>query len=318
MSLVVNLKQSDTGLVCRTDNTNRFYNDIRKYDVLTREEETKLFKKLSEYKRLLQVAKKSGDLNACEMYTQKIDEVRNFIISANQRLCVSAAKNWATTDTLLDYINEANIDLAEAVDKFDYTKGFKFASYAMWYIKRALNDYRNKTLPIVRKTNGSKTWNLVSKITNDFVQKNERNPTSDELFELVNERLKSGIKDKFDLLTVQLTPINDYVGDEEIVNHSDIADYNNVSASENDYEKETRDDFQKELVSSLLNTLSERERKIISMKFGLITVNGIKREFESCEIASELGITPERVRQIEAEVLKKLKTEYDKKVFSYL
>jgi RNA polymerase primary sigma factor len=320
MPLVVNLKQTDTGLVCRSDNTKRFYNDIRRYDVLDKEEETRLFKELSEYKNALKIAKDDKDYESCDFYTKKIDEIRDKIINANQRLCVSAAKNWATTDTLLDYVNEANIDLSEAIDKFDYTKGIKFASYAMWYIKRALNTYCHDVIPIVRRTNNSKTWNLESKVRNEFIQKNEREPSSEELMELINAKLKCGIKDKSDLLNIQITTVGDYsvAKDDDTISRSDIMEYNNASASENDFERVVENDFHKALVTSLLNVLPERERMMISMRFGLIEINGIKKEFTFFEIAEELNLTPERVRQMESEILVKLKKEYEKKLsFSF-
>ena len=132
MPLVINLKQTDTGLVCRSENTKRFYNDIRKFDVPTKEEETKMFETLQGYKDSLALARHDNDKELCIYLESKVEETRSLIINSNQRLCVAAAKNWATTDTLLDYVNEANIGLSEAIDKFDYKKGFKFASYAMW------------------------------------------------------------------------------------------------------------------------------------------------------------------------------------------
>lgn len=319
MPLVVNLKQTDTGLVGRNENTKRFYNDIRKYDVLDREDEVKFFKELSEYRAKAKKAREDDNIELCNLYTEKAEEVRSIIINANQRLCVSAAKNWATTDNLLDYVNEANIDLAEAVDRFDYTKGIKFASYAMWYIKRALNKYCHDVMPIVHRTNNSKTWSIESKIKSDFAQKNERNPSSEELMELVNEKLKNGIKDKADLASIQVTVINDHSSKEtDSAAYIDNMEYNNVSACENDFEKQSESEYQKTLVTSLLSTLEPREKKIISMRFGLIEVNGIKKEFQLREVAEEMGLTTERIRQMENEILRKLRKDYGDRIFSLL
>ena len=315
MPLVINLKSSDTGLVLRSENTNRFYKDIRKYDVMTREDETSWFTMLVDAKKKAEEASASGDTKTFEEMTTLAQEIKDLIVNSNQRLCVSAAKNWANTDTLMDYVNEANIGLMEAIDKFDPTRGVKFASYAMWFIKRAIEIYHNGTLPLVRRTNNAKTWSIISNVVNEFTQKNERPPSQDELLELVNSKLTKGIKDKFDLTEMYVTMVDEYSYDnDEKTYNSDAADYNRASASMNDYEAESDEDFNKTLVRSLLECLTPREQKLIQMRFGLIEVNGIKREFELQEVAEELGITSERVRQLEASILKKLLKEYEERV----
>jgi len=318
MALVVNLKQTDTGLVCRSENTKRFYNDIRKYDVPDKEEEIKMFAEFAKYRNLLNEAKENHDLEAIKRYEPKMIKARGLIIAANQRLCVAAAKNWATTDTLMDYVNEANIGLAEAVDKFDHTRGFKFASYAMWYVKRAIEEYHHNVKPIVHRTNNSKTWSIVSKASSEFMQENERNPSAEELLDIVNKKLKKGIKDKNDLLNLHVTMVDDYSpsDEESTVGFADLMDYNRASSSANDYEAKSESDFQKTMVSSLLEILTPREQKVIQMRFGLIEVNGIKREFELSEVALELGLTSERIRQMETAILAKLKREYEERIFS--
>ena len=318
MALVVNLKQTDTGLVCRSENTKRFYNDIRKYRVPGKDEEIKMFAEFNKYRGLLNTAKENHDIEGIKVYEPKMIKARGKIISANQRLCVAAAKNWASTDTLLDYVNEANIGLAEAVDRFDHTRGVKFASYAMWYVKRAIEEYHHNIKPIVHKTNNSKTWSIVSKASSEFMQDNERNPSEEELLEIVNSKLKKGIKDKNDLLSLHMTMVDDYTpsDEESTVGFSDLMDYNRASSSDNEYEAKSEDDFQKAMVSSLLNVLTPREKKVIQMRFGLIEVDGIKREFELSEVAMELGLTSERIRQMENTILAKLKREYEERTFS--
>jgi RNA polymerase primary sigma factor len=318
MALVVNLKQTDTGLVCRSENTKRFYNDIRKYDVPDKEEEIKMFAEFAKYRNLFNEAKENHDLEGIKRYEPKMIKARGLIIAANQRLCVAAAKNWATTDTLMDYVSEANIGLAEAVDKFDHTRGIKFASYAMWYVKRAIEEYHHNIKPLVHRTNNSKTWSIVSRASSEFMQENERNPSAEELLDIVNSKLKKGIKDKNDLLNVHVTMVDDYspADEESTVGFSDLMDYNRASSSTNDYEAKSESDFQKTMVSSLLEILTPREQKVIQMRFGLIEVNGIKREFELSEVALELGLTSERIRQMETAILAKLKREYEERIFS--
>lgn len=317
MSLVINLK-ADTGLVLRNENTTRFYKDIRKFNVMTREEETQWFNMLSDAKSRMEKAKEEKDLETFNSMNQLADEIRELIINSNQRLCVAAAKNWSNTDNLMDYVNEANFGLMEAIEKFDASKGFKFASYAMWFIKRAIEKYHHSTMPMVQRTNNSKTWSIVPKITNDFMQQNERQPSTEELKDMVNAKLKpgKGIKDSSDLSDIHVTMIDDGSSDVDAYGHNesmstgDIMDYNRMSATANKFESVENDEFNKKLVSSLLNVLNPRERKLLQMRFGLIEVDGIQREFTLGEIAEELNLTTERVRQMEQAIFKRLKTEY--------
>lgn len=298
MSLVINLK-AETGLVDRSENTTRFYEDIKKFPTLTKEDEDKWFDVL-----------KNGS-------PEEKSFARDYIWLCNQRLVIAAAKKWATTDTLTDYINEANIGLAEAIDKFELDKGTKFCTYAMWFIKRAINNYNNDVAPMVRKTNLSKTFHVVSKVTNDFIQKYERFPTADELKESINKKYKKkDIKDKNDLLDVHIARMDDVGGDSDDTNanFSDLMDYNRISSSVNEYEITSTNDYNKKLIDSLLSILTPREQKLIKMRFGLIEINGIKREFELIEVAEELGITPERVRQLETSILLKLRKEYGNRI----
>lgn len=316
MSLVINLK-ADTGLVLRSDNTTRFYKDIKNFDVMTREEETEWFSMLTDAKKKIEAAKEAGDHTTVEEMTNFAQQIKDLIVNSNLRLCVAAAKNWASTDTLMDYVNEATRGLMLAVDKFDPSRGVKFASYAMWFIKREIEVYHHGTVPIVHRTNNAKTWSIVSKAASDFTQKNERQPSQEELFDLVNDKLSKGIKDKADLTEVYVTMVDEYSYDnDEKMFNSDAVDYNRVSASVNDYETKSEEEFNKTLVNSLLEVLPPREQKLIQMRFGLIEVNGIKREFELAEVAEELGLTSERVRQLEGKILKKLLKEYKERIAS--
>ena len=316
MSLVINLK-ADTGLVLRSENTTRFYKDIKKFDVMTREEEADWFNMLSDAREKAVKAREEGDIKTAEEMEAFAQEIKDLIVNSNQRLCIAAAKNWATTDTLMDYVNEANIGLMLAIDKFDASRGVKFASYAMWFIKREIESFHHGTLPLVHRTNNAKTWSIISKVTSEFTQKNERPPSQEELLELVNKKLSKGIKDKADLTEMYVTMVDEYSYDnDEKMFNSDAADFNRASASINNYENEAEDDFNKTLVKSLLEVLPPREQKLIQMRFGLIEVNGIKREFELTEVAEELGLTSERVRQLEGIILKKLLKEYEERIAS--
>lgn len=294
MGLVINLK-ADTGLVDRSENTTRFYKDIADYPLLTKEEEIEWFEKMRN-------APTQAERQAA----------RDHIWLCNQRLVIAAAKKWAKTETLMDYVNEANFGLNEAIENFDPNKNVKFASYAMWFVLRAINAYTNGALQLVKRTNFSKTFHVISKATNDFIQEFERNPTPEELLDVITTKYKKDIKDKNDLLDLKVSYVDESSNDDdEPSNYGDMAAYNRASASYNDYEQTETDDFNKRMVTSMLSKLSPRKQQIIKMRFGMYEESkGLRREYEREEIADKLGLTSERVRQLENEAMEEIRKEY--------
>ena len=294
--MVINLK-AETGLVDRSENTTRFYKDIKDYKPFTKEEEIEWFTKLR------------------EGTPREREKAREHIVLCNQRLVIAAAKNYATTDTLTDYINEANFGLFEAIEKFDVTKGTKFSSYAMWFILRAINKYKYVTSQMIAKTNYTKTFHVMSKAKNNFMQKYERQPTDDELLDIMNDVYHKDILDKADLLDMRIESMDiEEENEYDEYGPGTLFEVHRNVASRNDAEKTAKDEFNKELVSSLLNVLSPREREIMKMRFGMYEEKGLHREYELCEIGEKLGLTAERVRQLEISSIKKLKEEYSKRL----
>ena len=150
------------------------------------------------------------------------------------------------------------------------------------------------------------------------MQENERNPSDDELLEIVNEVYGKDIKDKNDLLDTHMASIDVETDDDDTLVFGDITDFNRASASYNEYEEESTNDYNSALVDSLLEILKPREREIIKMRFGLYEDNGLRREYELNEIAEKIGLTPERVRQLEASALQQLREEYGSRLSSIL
>jgi RNA polymerase primary sigma factor len=215
----------------------------------------------------------------------------------------------------MDYTNEANIGLSQAIDKFDPNKGVKFASYALWFIKRAINDFNNDAMQVVKRTNYTKVFHVRAKAINNFAQENERDPTADELLEIMNNKYKKDIKDKNDLLDLRMTYVEDMGNDDDdVVNRADISAYNKLSASYNQYEATVNQDFNNEMIDSLIDILPPREKDVVLMRFGLKDNKGFRRVYETSEIADMLGVTAERVRQLEKAALKKMRKEYNTRI----
>jgi RNA polymerase primary sigma factor len=238
---------------------------------------------------------------------QEQEYARNFIINANQRFVVAMAKRFATNENILDLISEGNIGLIEAMKDFDVTKGNKFITFAVWYVRRAINNYCINYGNLVKKTNLSKTYHVIAQATNKFIQTEYRQPTLEELLEIVNKEHKADIKSIEDIIDTKISSIDEgFNSEDDDAVFGEMSLYNSYSSSFNEYEKISNDDFNNKLISSMLGKLPEREKTIIKMVFGI----GYYREYELQEIAEELGLTTERVRQIKNSVIKEIKEKY--------
>ena len=287
--MVVNLKSPTTDYFERTETLTRYYEDIRKYDVMSEEKEVEMFNLF-----------KNGN-------KQEQEYARNFIINANQRFVVAMAKRFATNENILDLISEGNIGLIEAMKDFDVTKGNKFITFAVWYVRRAINNYCINYGNLVKKTNLSKTYHVIAQATNKFIQTEYRKPTLEELLEIVNKEHKADIKSIEDIIDTKISSIDEgFNSEDDDAVFGEMSLYNSYSSSFNEYEKISNDDFNNKLISSMLGKLPEREKTIIKMVFGI----GYYREYELQEIAEELGLTTERVRQIKNSVIQEIKEKY--------
>lgn len=287
--MVVNLKSPTTDYFERTETLTRYYEDIRKYDVMSEEKEVEMFNLF-----------KNGN-------KQEQEYARNFIINANQRFVVAMAKRFATNENILDLISEGNIGLIEAMKDFDVTKGNKFITFAVWYVRRAINNYCINYGNLVKKTNLSKTYHIIAQATNKFIQTEYRQPTLEELLEIVNKEHKADIKSIEDIIDTKISSIDEgFNSEDDDAAFGEMSLYNSYSSSFNEYEKISNDDFNNKLISSMLGKLPEREKTIIKMVFGI----GYYREYELQEIAEELGLTTERVRQIKNSVIQEIKEKY--------
>ena len=259
------------------DPVRMYLKEIGKVDLLTGEEETELARKMAE-----------GDLDA-----------KRKLAEANLRLVVSIAKRYVGRGMLfLDLIQEGNLGLIKAVEKFDYTKGYKFSTYATWWIRQAItraiaDQARTIRIPV----HMVETINKLVRVSRQLVQELGRDPLPEEIAKELNMPIdKVGEIMKIAQEPVSLeTPIGeeedshlgDFIQDDDAPAPSDAATFTLL----------------KEQLVEVLSTLAPREEKVLRLRFGLD--DGRARTLE--EVGKEFNVTRERIRQIEAKALRKLR-----------
>ena len=274
------------------DSVRLYLREIGKIPLLTAEEEMELAQ------RVLQGDKKAKDKMA----------------EANMRLVVSIAKRYSGRGLdFLDLIQEGNTGLLRAVEKFDPDKGFKFSTYATWWIRQAItraiaDQARTIRIPV----HMVETINKLLRTQRRMTQELNREPTIDELakeLDMEPEKIEYVIKIKQDISSLDAGVGRDG-DDEDSVLGDFIVDEDTVSPEES-----ATNQLLKERVQEVLSTLSDREQKIVRMRFGLD--NGKNHTLE--EVGQEFAVTRERIRQIEAKALAKLRKHKDaRKLYEYL
>ncbi len=259
------------------DPVRMYLKDIGKVPLLSAEKEVELAERLM-----------NGDESA-----------KNELVESNLRLVVSIAKRYVGKGMyFLDLIQEGNLGLMKAVEKFDYTKGYKFSTYATWWIRQAITrSIADQARTIRIPVHMVETIHKVSKASRQLVQELGRDPTATEIGEYVGldaDRVSEIMKIAQDPISLE-TPIGeeddsylgDFIPDSDTMAPADAASYQ----------------LMREQLNNVLATLTPREELVLKLRFGL--TDGRARTLE--EVGQEFNITRERIRQIEAKALRKLK-----------
>lgn len=296
-----------SGDVKVNDSVKMYLKEIGKVSLLTAKEETELAKriaKMSEGEKMLAAAEAKNDPDAIKKAKFVIadsKEAKDQLITANLRLVISIAKHYVGRGMhFLDLIQEGNMGLIKAVEKFDYTKGFKFSTYATWWIRQAItraiaDQARTIRIPV----HMVETINKMTRVQRQLVQELGRDPTPEEISAKLDGALSPERIREIQRIALEPVSLETPIGEEDDSHLGDFIE---------DKEAQSPEDFTtksllKDELYDIMKDLTDREERVLRLRYGLD--DNRPRTLE--EVGKEFGVTRERIRQIEAKAIRKLR-----------
>lgn len=279
---------SKTSIYVNRDNIiDAYFNEVRRFPLLSEDEERELFEQLH---------------NAPTK--EEREKAKNKLIESNLRFVISIAKKLGTPETFLDLVSEGNIGLIKAIEKFDIEKDYHLITYALSWIVAYIKNYQILQQNAVVPPNALKLHNYVKNVTKDFFAKNERNPTPHEIADMVRERFDFKITNLEDVELGRMISIDEKYGvidDDETVEDSNMyLERTNSNNIEDDIDK----DYKLHKLNFFLGKLDEREQFIVKRHYGI----GCEQEsFDTIGLQLEPMLGGERVRQICNLAVKKMR-----------
>ena len=254
---------------------------LRKYPAFKPEEELAVFKRLQ-----------SGDKTA-------VDE----IVKHNQRWVYSLAKEYARDEIeVMDYVNEGNLGLLQAIEAYNVDAGFKFITFAVWYIRRSMNYYLMNTRDVIAKSNNAKLFKKIERVKSDFLVRNGYQPSIDDIKAGLYNKYGITIKDDSDLYDLEIRSINEGVSDDSTYEESN--EFIKATAYDDSYNsREDEKDCYTELVMPVLNYLPEDNREFIKKIYHI----GYDESYTRESICEEYGYDDDGLKAMETKILRYMK-----------
>lgn len=280
----VNCNSQKTIYLSKDNINDAYYNDVRKYPLLSEDEERELFYQY-----------KNGETAKDRM------DAKNKLINCNLRFVISIAKKLGTNDTFMDLVNEGNIGLIKAIERFDINKKSRLTTYAVSWIVAYIKDYQITQIKAVIPPNTQKLHNYIKNARRQFFNENEREPTPHEIADIIRKKYNFNISNLEDVELGKFISIDEKIDfNHDSDTYQDSTVYNSKTSS-NNIETFIDDDYKLKQVQFLLGKLNDRERDIVKRVYG---IGQEPQTFETVGFIFDL--CGERVRQICNNALKKM------------
>lgn len=254
-----------------------FLNDVRKYSVPSTEDEIQM---INDYK--------NGN-----------EEAGQELVCCHLRFIYSLAKIYARDENeVVDYVNEGVIGFREALKDFDINRGYKFITYAVWYIRREMNYYLMKTRNIINRSNSNKIGKKIDIIKQKYFAEIGKEPSIDEIKTILEQKYNIEIKNEKDLYDINVTSINEELDDDYTIEND--SQFTNATASVNIYENEIEKEYVQSFVKSAIQILPQKQADIIKMFYGI----DYDRSYSIEEIGEKYGIISSEVQKLKDRIIK--------------